>query len=187
MARHAEAPPPRVRVWDLCVRTLHWSLVVALAGAWLAVWGFPRTHEAAGYAATAIVAARLFWGFTGSCYARFSQFVHGPRATLAYTARVLTHTEPRYIGHNPLGGWMALVLLACVLALGITGWLYTAVDAFWGEAWLDRLHAWLGWSLLGLAAVHVAGVVFTSLRHRENLLAAMMDGQKTAPQTADAA
>ena len=80
---------------------------------------------------------------------------------------------------------MVLALLACVAALGTTGWLYTATDLFWGEAWLESLHAILAWLLLALVAMHVAGVVFTSLRQRENLVRAMVDGAKPAPQPGD--
>jgi hypothetical protein len=41
--------------------------------------------------------------------------------------------------------------------------------------------------LLALAALHVAGVAFTSIRHRENLVAAMLHGKKRATDADDAA
>jgi cytochrome b len=167
------------------VRSLHWLLVVSVAAAWLTTLGMPRWHEPAGYAAAAVVAARVAWGFIASRHARFASFVRGPRATLAYATDVLAHREPRFLGHNPLGAWMVLALLACVAALGVTGWLYTALDRFWGEAWLEQLHAILGWVLLALATLHVLGVGFTSVRHRENLVRAMVDGAKRAPETGD--
>jgi cytochrome b len=155
-----------VRVWDRPVRLLHWLLVAAVAAAWLTTVRMLRWHEPVGYLAAAVVLARVLWGFAGTPHARFAGFVRGPAATGAYAALVLDGREPRYLGHNPLGGWMVLALLTGVAALGITGWLYSATDMFWGEAWLERLHAWLGWSLLGLVALHVAGVAFTSRRHR---------------------
>jgi cytochrome b len=171
-----------MKVWDGLVRLLHWTLVAAVAAAWLSTlgWGFVRFHEIAGYVAFGVVAIRLVWGFTGSRFARFSEFVRGAGSVLRYTRQLRTNKEPRYIGHNPLGGWMVLALLACVASLGLTGWLYTT-DAFWGEAWLDRLHYALAWALLGLIGLHVTGVVFTSLRHRENLILAMFTGHKNPP------
>lgn len=181
----AAAAKARAPVWDAAVRWLHGLLVATVAGAWLTSLGVLRWHEPAGYAAAGIVAARIAWGFFGGRHARFASFVSGPAATAAYARGVLGRREPRYLGHNPLGGWMVLALLACVCALGVTGWLYTATDLFWGEAWLERLHAVLAWLLLALVAAHVAGVVFTSLRHRENLLRAMVDGSKRAPQPGD--
>ncbi|WP_427911830.1 cytochrome b/b6 domain-containing protein [Ramlibacter sp. MMS24-I3-19] len=183
----AKALEDRVAVWDTAVRCLHWLLVATVAIAWLSSLALLGWHEPAGYAAAAIVAARVAWGFTGSRHARFASFVRGPAAVAAYGRRVLARRERRYLGHNPLGGWMVLALLACVGALGVTGWLYTATDLFWGEAWLERVHAALAWLLLALIALHVAGVVFTSLRQRENLVRAMVTGAKQAPGADDAA
>lgn len=175
----------RVPVWDRPVRLLHWLLLAAVTAAWLSTLVLTEYHRAAGYAAAALVAARLAWGFLGSRHARFAAFVRGPSATARYAARLLARREPRYLGHNPLGGWMVVALLACIAMLGLTGWLYTSTDRFFGEPWLERLHAWLAWLLLGLVALHVLGVGFTSRRHRENLVRAMVDGAKPAPRVDD--
>jgi len=171
-----------VRVWDRIVRVLHWALVgcVALAGLSLVdALGVPGWHQPAGYAALAIVLARVVWGFAGRGAARFAQFVRGPRATLHYLRLLLQGREPHLLGHNPLGAWMVLTLMACVIALAVTGWLYTT-DMFWGSEAVEDLHRALAWALLMLVAMHVAGVIFTGLRQRENLVAAMLHGRKTA-------
>nr|WP_233168483.1 cytochrome b/b6 domain-containing protein [Xylophilus sp. ASV27] len=167
-----------VRVWDRPVRLLHWCLAASVAVAWLSTEGFFGWHEPAGYLALAVVAARILWGVLGGRgAARFGSFVRAPAATWRYALQVWRGTEPRYLGHNPLGGWMVLALLGCVAATSVTGWLYTT-DMFWGMAWLDRLHRALAWTVLVLVALHLAGVLFTSLRHRENLVAAMFSGRK---------
>jgi cytochrome b len=44
-----------IRVWDLLVRLLHWSLVISVVGAWLTREGNELRHEQLGYAALAIV------------------------------------------------------------------------------------------------------------------------------------
>lgn len=171
-----------MQVWDLFVRLVHWGVAACVAVAWISTLndvGF-GPHENAGLLAGALVFGRLLWGARGQSHASLLRFVHGPRATWAYARQVWHGTERRHMGHNPLGGWMALALWACVLALAFTGWLYTT-DAFWGEAWLDQLHRLLGWCLLGLIAAHLAGVAFTSRRHRENLVRAMIDGRKPPP------
>jgi cytochrome b len=58
-------------------------------------------------------------------------------------------------------------------------------DRFWGVKWVQELHEALANSLLLLVALHVAGVVFTSLRHGENLVRAMLTGRKQAPRPGD--
>lgn len=169
----------KLRVWDLPVRLLHWLLVVSIAGAWYTSGRIGAVHEYVGYAAAAIVAARLAWGFLGNAYARFSQFVRPAAPTLGYLRGVLKGAAPRYLGHNPLGGWMVIALLACVALVALTGWAATT-DLLWGYAWPVLLHTVFAWTLVGLIALHVAGVVFTSWQHRENLVAAMITGDKDA-------
>jgi cytochrome b len=171
------APATATPVWDRVVRGVHWALAAACIGAWVTTEVGLGWHTPLGYLALALVTLRVVWGFTGSHYARFSQFLRSPSATWTYAVQVRQGTAARYLGHNPLGGWMALALWACVALLGLTGWLYST-DMFWGEAWLDRTHAVLGWSLLVLAVLHVAGVVHTGRVQRERLVRAMLAGTK---------
>jgi cytochrome b len=134
-------------------------------------------HLWAGYVALAMVLARSVWGFVGSPHARFASFVRGPRTGLAYTGELLRGHAPRMLGHNPLGGWMIVLLLLCVALVCVSGILYTT-DRFWGLAWLEFTHRISAWTLVGLVAGHVCGVAFMSWRHRENLVVAMWSGRK---------
>lgn len=178
----------RIRVWDALVRVLHWTLAGAIATAWISGHWPPRDfdawHHIAGYVAAAAVALRLIWGFAGSRYARLAQFVRGPRVVLAYARALRDGCESRHVGHNPLGGWMVLALWATAAALSLSGWLYTT-DWLWGYEWLSDLHAGLAWGVLTLVIGHLGGVVVTSWRHRENLVAAMFSGFKRAPHGDD--
>jgi cytochrome b len=166
-----------VKVWDAFVRIAHWSLVVSVSASWLTRHSDSPWHEWLGYAALAIVVLRMLWGLIGSPHARFTDFVRRPAATLAYTKAVVRHREPRFLGHNPLGGWMIVALMTTVALLGLTGWLGTT-DAYWGIAWVADTHEALSDILLVLITLHIAGVVFSSLRHRENLVKAMITGHK---------
>jgi cytochrome b len=178
------AGPERVRVWDPLVRIGHWTLVIAVVAAWWTRHGAHEVHEALGYAVLGIVAIRLVWGFAGPRYARFGQFLRGPGHTLNYTKLALQNREPRYLGHNPLGGWMIAALLVTLIAVGATGWLFTT-DRYWGVEWVEDLHEGLSNVLLVLVALHVAGVVVESLRHREDLVGAMFHGKKRAARRSD--
>lgn len=167
-------------VWDPLVRVVHWALATSVVLAWFTKEGGGIWHEWIGYVSLALVALRLLWGLMGSRYARFTQFVRSPAATLRYAAAVIKGRGRRYVGHNPLGGWMAIALLVNAALVGLSGWLYTT-NAYWGEKWLEDVHEALAICLLVLVALHVAGVVLTSLAHRENLVAAMVHGRKRPP------
>jgi cytochrome b len=178
-----------VKVWDPWVRIAHWSLVVFVLTAWLTgekIKSAGPLHEWTGYAVLALTGLRLVWGWIGPRYARFRDFIAGPVRTLAYTGALLRGREPRYLGHNPLGGWMIVALLATAALASLTGWL-SITDRYWGVAWLQDLHHVLGDTLIGLAVFHVVGVAYTSVRHRENLAAAMWTGIKRPPRPGDVA
>jgi cytochrome b len=169
----------RIRVWDRFVRLFHWSLVVAFFTAWFATDSIGWVHKGAGYVTVVLVGARVLWGLVGSPHARFVNFVPGPRTLLAYLQALVRGREPRHLGHNPAGAVMVLGLMAAVLGIGITGWLMT-LDAFWGNDTVESLHTLLVDATLVAVAVHVAANVLGSLRHRENLIAAMVTGDKPA-------
>ena len=179
-----------MEVWDRLVRVAHWTLVTCVLAAWatgeIKIRSIEALHEWLGYGALAVIAARLVWGLVGPHYARFAQFVAGPARTLAYARSVLRASEPRYLGHNPLGGWMIVALLASAAAASLTGWL-SITDRYWGVAWVQETHEVLSNALIALAVLHVAGVAFTSVRHRENLVAAMWTGIKRPPAGDDVA
>ena len=174
------ARPDSVKVWDLFVRVCHWLLVILFAVAWYSggIWDNP--HLAAGYFIFGLVVARIVWGFVGSRHARFSDFIYGPRTILLHIADMLRMRAPRYLGHNPAGGAMVIMLLATLIVICISGVMMTT-DAFWGVKWVDRLHETASTIALVLVALHVGGVIFASIEHGENLVRAMIIGRKRTP------
>jgi cytochrome b len=168
-------------VWSAAVRLGHWALAASvLTALWLHEGG--PWHERLGYGALAVATWRIAYGFiTSDRYARFGHFVRGPRKTWAYAVALAAKTEPHHTGHNPLGAWMILALLAAVLLAAASGALFTT-DRFWGNETVLLLHTVAGWSLAVLVPLHVAGAVFTSWRQRENLVKAMVTGEKVVQQ-----
>ena len=165
-----------VRVWDPFVRIFHWSVVAGVFTAYFTE-AWRSVHELVGYVVLAMVVLRIVWGFLGPRHARFSDFVRGPREVLAYVRDLLGGREPPSVGHNPLGGLMVVALLTVLLVVCVSGWMAT-LDAFWGEDWVEELHEGGVNLLFVLVALHVAGVLFTSLRERVNLVKAMVTGTK---------
>jgi cytochrome b len=174
------------RVWDPFVRVFHWGLVTSFAVAWLVPGRSEDIHFWAGYAAAGLVTLRLAWGIAGSRYARFSQFVRRPAAVAAYLGAILRGTEPRHIGHNPAGGAMIIALLLGIAVTAVSGWLMTT-DAYFGDDTIQMLHSYAAHGVLALVVLHVAGVALASIRHRENLVLAMISGRKRAPESEDVA
>ncbi len=173
------AAPTRVaqRVWDPFIRLFHWSLVACVL---LNQWGLEggeTPHRWTGYAATALVLARLVWGFIGSRHARFADFFPTPARLRRHLQALRRGEHPVHAGHNPLGALMMLALMAAVLALGVTGWLQ-GTDAFWGDEGLQDLHAHLATGLLGAGGLHAAAALVMGRLERVRLVRAMVTGVK---------
>ena len=185
-AHSLTSAPKLTRVWDPLVRLFHWSLVAGFVSAWFSANRAEDLHTWVGFATSGLILLRLIWGVAGTRYARFSSFVRGPRTVLGYVRAILTGHEARYIGHNPAGGAMVLALMAGVLALGVTGWMQFT-DAYYGEDWVTNLHGMIADGMVVLILGHLGGVALASVRHRENLVRAMITGRKRAPQRHDIA
>jgi cytochrome b len=206
-------PVGSVRVWDPLLRVFHWGLVTAFAVAWLSADEVQPVHELAGYAVAGLIAFRLIWGFVGSRFARFAQFLRGPAVTLSYLGDMMRGRERRYIGHNPAGAVMVVALLLTLAGTALTGWLLEeptrlslvpelpqAVSPAFADGMddhdrdddegmeaLEDVHEALATFALVLVALHVGGVLLASFRHRENLARAMVTGTKHAPGPDDIA
>lgn len=118
--------PGDIRVWDPLVRLFPWSLVAGFATAYLSGEAeAPDLHVIAGYAIGGLVLFRLLWGFTGPRHARFRDFVFPPATVLGYTRELLRGQARRYLGHNPLGGAMVVVMLVVLGVTTLSGlWFY---------------------------------------------------------------
>ncbi|MDD2180179.1 cytochrome b/b6 domain-containing protein [Acidovorax sp. D2M1] len=170
-------PFAATKVWDPFVRIFHWSLVSCVILNQFVLEPGETAHEWVGYTASALVLARLLWGFVGSRHARFSDFFPTPHKLARHLGAFRNGEHPVYLGHNPLGALMMLALMAIVLALGMTGWLQTT-DTFFGEEWLMELHEVLANGLLLAAGLHAAAAIVMGRLERVRLVRAMVTGTK---------
>ena len=178
--RPAAAERRLIRVWDLPVRLFHWTLVAAIAVAFLSSeedGPLSDWHMASGWVAALLIAFRLGWGFVGGEHSRWSDFVR-PSGLAHHLGELVRFRPAPSLGHNPLGALSVLVLLALAAAVVWTG-------AALGEAG-EEAHELLAWTLLALIALHVLAVLLMSLLARENLVRAMITGRKPADLHPDA-
>lgn len=115
-----------IKVWDIGVRLFHWSLVAFFVIAYFTGEGEDggsngTLHAWAGYAIIALLAFRIVWGFIGGRYARFSDFIFGPGTVLGYIKGLFAGRPKRYLGHNPAGGIMVMLMLLSLIAVSWTG------------------------------------------------------------------
>jgi cytochrome b len=179
------------RIWDLPTRLFHWTLVLLIALQY-ATGEFNvldmRWHFWFGYATLALVLFRVLWGFFGSQTSRFSNFVKGPSASLAYVRSLIYASDKNSVGHNPIGAWSVLALLTCLLIQAISG--LFASDEVGSDGpfveqvssvtvkFMTRTHNWAQNGLLVLIALHVAAVLLYLLLRRDNLIVPMISGRK---------
>lgn len=168
------------KIWDPLVRLFHWSLVIGFTANAFIIDDESKLHEWVGYAVMALVLARIIWGFTGPRPARFSSFLPQASDVIEQLSDVATRRRRTHLGHTPLGALMIVNLLVSMLAIGVTGYMMTT-NTFWGVAWVEEAHealvVWAEFSII----LHIAAVIWESLRTGVNLPRAMMTGTKTVP------
>ncbi|MDY6943430.1 MAG: cytochrome b/b6 domain-containing protein [Pseudomonadota bacterium] len=188
-----------ILVWDLPVRLFHWSLVLLLVTAWVTAhltleamyW-----HKLAGYAILSLILFRIVWGFAGSRHARFADFIRGPGAALRHLHQSSSAEDGGHpIGHNPLGGYMVLLLMLLVLIQALTGLfasdqimidgpLVSRVSSDVSE-WATRIHK-ININILIIASgVHIAAILFYLFKRSENLIRPMITGYKDVAAPAE--
>jgi cytochrome b len=190
-----KAKGDHVRAWDLPTRLFHWALVTLVAMAYVSRhWGDEGLvwHTWNGYAILVLVVWRLTWGIIGSSTSRFSAILYGPAAAIRYGLDFIAGRPRHFLGHNPLGGTVALILLATVGIIGLLGlFAYDDHDALTGGplssrvgeaavAFATRWHLRLFDLLLWIIGLHVAANVLYLAWKKENLVQAMFTGRKRA-------
>jgi len=111
----------RLLVWDLPVRLFHVLLGLTFIGTFGIVNlvddqnSLFSAHMLLGLVLAFMVILRLVWGFVGTRHARFSDFLHGPRAVLTYLKDTARGRPTHHAGHNP-GSSVAIFLMRCTLS-----------------------------------------------------------------------
>ena len=184
----------RIRVWDVPTRIFHWALAVlvvfsfttgTIGGGWM------EWHLKSGYAILALLIFRLAWGAVGSQTARFASFLRGPSAAWKYARELFATGHLAVIGHNPLGGWMVVMLIAVLLLQAATGLFADDEIATQGPlavmvsnalvSRMSAIHAYNSWVIVGAVAVHVLAIALYRWRFKVDLTSPMLHGWKSVP------
>jgi cytochrome b len=195
----------KVRVWDLPTRLFHWCLVTGIFVAW-ASWRYSevigdytlKVHRWTGMLILVLLVFRVIWGVVGSSTSRLSRLFFAPWTSFGYAIATLRGPARHYLGHNPLGSYMILALLAAVAlqaTLGLftvehndvtAGPLYRLVSEPTREA-ISHWHGrWFYRALLVLIPLHILANIGYGLIKRDPLIRAMITGRKPAADYVDA-
>lgn len=186
-AKDTPAPAP-APLWDLPTRIVHWALVVLILVSWFSGGENMQVHRWAGYGVLGLLVFRLWWGVAGGSTARFASFLKGPGATIAYLKDVGGRAPGDHAGHNPLGGWSVMAMIAAMLVqvgLGLfasdidgleSGPLSHLVD-FDASRAAAELHELTFRILQALVALHILAVGYYWVWKRQNLIGAMITGK----------
>jgi cytochrome b len=184
-----------VKVWDRFLRFFHWTLVLCFATAYISGEVHASTiHVLVGYVLCVLLAARVYWGFKGSEYARFRAFIFPIGEALEYLRSMLKGNPKHYYGHNPAGALMVFTMFGLLAVIFVSGLLTLGTIDFEGPMvflanrvsdessyTFRHLHQWLPNLALALVVLHLLGVVVGSIQHKENLVRAMLTGKKSPP------
>jgi cytochrome b len=187
----------KVRVWDLPTRVFHWLLALCVIG--LVATGqiggsAMEWHFRLGYAVLSLLGFRLFWGFFGGRWSRFSSFIYSPRDLCSYLKG--QEVPDAHVGHSPLGALSVFALLLAALAqasaglmsddeISTTGPLAKMVASSWVEL-ATFFHTEVGKIILiVLVAVHVLAVLVYRFKKHNDLITPMLTGDKHLPEAVE--
>lgn len=174
----------RIAIWDLPTRVFHWLIVLLVPALWwTAEEEMMDVHMLLGQTMLGLILFRIFWGLLGSSTARFSGFVRGPRAILAY----LGGRAKAGVGHSPIGALSVMAMLGALavqVGLGLfaseddglyQGPLSHFVSYDTAEEIAEIHEAWFN-VILALIGLHLAAILFYLLVKRDNLVGPMVTG-----------
>ena len=181
----------RVLVWDLPTRLFHWLLVIMVGTSFVTGkmgGNVMQYHEWSGFVILALLLFRVAWGFVGSRESRFAMFIRDPATVFHYAKSFLHRNSPRYLGHNPLGGWSIVAMLLALVIQAATGLfandniategpLYLWVSRETSD-WLTSVHKLNQQIIIALVSIHLFAVLLHLFFKRENLVTPIITGIK---------
>lgn len=173
----------RIKVWDFPTRVFHWLLVVTFVAVFSIIqFTSDKTplfhvHALLGLVIGLMVVLRIIWGFAGSRYARFSSFAFSPKVFIGYVRDAFSGKGKQYIGHNPGSGYAIFAMLILLSGIVATGLLSQA-----GNKIFEELHEFFAYAMIAVVTLHLLGVIWHTVRHKENIISSVVTGTKEGVQ-----
>jgi cytochrome b len=167
-------------VYDLPTRIFHWCFACLFLFAFIVakniddesiVFAF---HMLAGLLLGILVIWRIYWGFSGSEHAQFSDFSLNPKDLISYSIGIFTRAKRRWPGHNPASSWSTVLMLLLASGLAISGILM-------GSGYKEEVedsHELMANLFLIIVIFHIVGIIVHSWQHKDNIGFSMLDGRK---------
>ena len=176
----------RIKLWDLPTRLFHWLLVLLIIAAFVTgkMGGNAMDwHGRIGILILGLITFRLVWGLIGSHHSLFASFWPTPTSVRAYL-----NGQWRGLGHNPLGAFSVLALLALTGLQVVTGLFGNDDIAFNGPLSaliskelsdkLSGIHKLSINVLIVLIVLHLGAIAFHAFIKKDNLIKPMLTGWK---------
>ncbi|MEH6556759.1 MAG: cytochrome b/b6 domain-containing protein [Oceanicoccus sp.] len=185
-----------ILIWDRHTRLFHWLLVLAFSFSMttglLGDIDLMDWHMISGYSILGLLVFRCLTGLFGKDYGQFSRFPLSPRSVFSYLKG-----QNDFPGHNPLGSWMVVVMLAGLLVQALSG-LMTTDDIFVEGPWVLWVsEEWVSWAgevhgvmfrvLIALVVLHLLAILFYQVVKQQRLVVAMITGNKLREREDEAA
>ncbi|MFQ5560199.1 MAG: cytochrome b/b6 domain-containing protein [Nitrospinota bacterium] len=179
-----------ILVWSLPTRLFHWTLVGSLLACgglsyyerWLDV------HISLGFLALMLISWRIYYGFFGPFYSRFTSFVFPAQRVKSYLKGLAKLEPPEYVGHNPPHGWIILGFFSVFFIIAVTGLVVfygeenegvlRGIFSFSAGEWSKEIHEAFAFLLGVMVLLHVSGALLDSILHQSNLVKGMITGKK---------
>jgi cytochrome b len=169
-----------ILVWDLPTRLLHWAFAASVSASLLIALAVHRKsplfqlHMIFGLLAAFFVVIRVVWGVVGTKHARFARFPLHPESLANYLRGLLHRNGQRFPDHNPGNAWVAIFMFVLIGLLVATG---LGAESF------GDVHGVIAYVLLSIVCLHLVGLAWHTIRHRENIAMSMVSGRKEGDPT----
>lgn len=176
------------KTWDWTVRLCHWLIVILITLSWWTAENHQmENHRYVAYSLVGVLVFRVYWGFWGASHALFKNFLTTPKTALNYFKKLGHRNAPITQGHNPLGGYSAVMMWLLIAIQIILGLFAIDVDGFDGGPFIDAIsfetaRQFAHWHelnfniLTGFIFLHLAAISYYLIWRKQNLVKPMITG-----------